>query len=296
MRIRAEDSPLSPLGLQLDPTQAQAALAGGVDRLRALVREHAVVILRGLGDTFPDPQALSRFASQWGAVMPWSFGDVLELDEQASPNDSVFAHDRLPLHWDGMYRDATPEFMMLYCRRAPAQNEGGRTFVVDTRRVLARADAATVQRWKQIDVTYFKGGQVHYSGAAHSPLVARHPRSGEDVLRLEGPFHADAPLLNEPLRIWNGIAAADVAAFEQELVVQLRAEDCCLSHAWEAGDLMIADNFAVLHGREGFTSGSRRTLWRVQVHAEPMAFNPPVPERFAEPCPPPGTPVTCAGE
>jgi len=289
------DAPLSPFGIALVADRAQALMDAGIDTLRALVRQHAVVILRGVGSRFADKEALSRFASAWGPVMPWSFGSVLEVEERPSPRDAVYDSARLPLHWDGMYREATPEFMMLYCARAPREGEGGRTRVVDTRRVARQAGRQTLERWRQVSVTYLKGGRVHYSGAAHSPLIAQHPLTGEDVIRLDGPYTASAPLLNEPVRIWHGIASSAVTAFEDDLASHLLADDCCLAHAWEDGDLMIADNFAVLHGRDRFTPGSRRTLWRVQVHAEPMALNLPIPDGLVPPPAPPGRPEAAGG-
>lgn len=264
---------LLPFGRLYAGDAARQLLGDDAAILRGLVRRHAAIVLRGVAEAFPDTASLAAFAERWGQVMMWPFGAVLEVDEHAEPHDLVFDTSHLPLHWDGSYRDATPEFMMLFCRRATAQ--GGRTLLVDTRRVLRAAGSARSTRWAQISLTYLKHGQVHYSGAAHSPLVVQHPISGEDVLRFEGPYPRSRPVLNPPTRLWHGIEPGAVDALEDDLVQRLMAEDCCLAHAWQAGDLVIGDNFALLHGREAFPAGSRRSLWRAQVHSDPVTRNAP---------------------
>ncbi|MDR6094381.1 hypothetical protein [Stenotrophomonas sp. SORGH_AS_0321] len=57
------EAPLSPFGIALAADRAQALMDSGIDTLRALVRQHAVVILRGVGSKLADKEALSRFAS-----------------------------------------------------------------------------------------------------------------------------------------------------------------------------------------------------------------------------------------
>lgn len=272
---------LLPFGRELGPSEASRCLQGDVAPLRALVRAHGAVILRDVARCIPDAASLAALGARWGQVMPWPFGPVLKVEERAVPRDLVFDHAHMPLHWDGSYREAMPEFMMLYCHRAASR--GGRTLLVDTRRVIRQADAATLDTWRAISVTYLKGGRVHYSGAAHSPLVVKHPVTGEDVLRFEGPFPHAHPLVNPPERIWHGIAEQGITRTEADLATRLLDPNCCLAHRWSEGDLVIGDNFALLHGRESFEAGSARSLWRVQIHADPLVLNPAVPALSVRP-------------
>ena len=39
-----------------------------------------------------------------------------------------------------------------------------------------------------------------------------------------------------------------------------------LLHRWEAGDVVVADNHALLHGRLAFAGGEKRHIRRVNVH------------------------------
>ncbi|WP_175460979.1 TauD/TfdA family dioxygenase, partial [Vibrio parahaemolyticus] len=42
---------------------------------------------------------------------------------------------------------------------------------------------------------------------------------------------------------------------------------------WQQGDVVIADNFSLLHGREGFTARSARHLQRVHIQSNPVCAN-----------------------
>ena len=39
------------------------------------------------------------------------------------------------------------------------------------------------------------------------------------------------------------------------------------------GDVVVADNFSLLHGREGFTARSARHLQRVHIQSNPVCAN-----------------------
>ena len=36
-------------------------------------------------------------------------------------------------------------------------------------------------------------------------------------------------------------------------------------HSWEKGDVLISDNFSMMHTRSEFVSGADRELWRIHV-------------------------------
>jgi alpha-ketoglutarate-dependent taurine dioxygenase len=50
-----------------------------------------------------------------------------------------------------------------------------------------------------------------------------------------------------------------------EMAALLRAPRNCAEHAWRAGDVLIADNHALLHGRKAFIDATRRHLRRVNI-------------------------------
>lgn len=269
---------LQPFGLSvtLDAAEAgamPAALAREAAALKGLVRDHGLLLIRGLRGAFDVPSALLEFAGRLGQPMQWDFGAVLELKEQADARDMVFAPGHMPFHWDGTVADTTPELFMLYCVHAPGMAEGGRTLFNDTRRILAGLDAATLRRWRGCLLCYEVRKVAHYGGRTFARLVDRHPLSGAEVIRYVEPERADRPLLNAPVAHWHGVTAQEAAAIRQALAGLLHSPDYCLAHAWQQGDLVLVDNFALLHAREAYVSGAARHLLRVQVQADPVFHN-----------------------
>ena len=46
---------------------------------------------------------------------------------------------------------------------------------------------------------------------------------------------------------------------------RLNDERVCYAHRWQTGDVVIADNFTLLHGRRAFEHGTVRDIRRVNV-------------------------------
>lgn len=270
--------PMQPSGIRIELGEAEAmampaALARAAGRLRQRVREHGLVLIRGLRGAFDMPSALLEFASRLGQPMQWEFGAVLDLKEHADARDMVFAPGHMPFHWDGTVAATTPELFMLYCVEAPGSTDGGRTLFTDTRRLLASLDEATLCLWRGCMLAYEVNKVAHYGGTVFARLVDRHPRTGEEVLRYVEPEPPERPLLNAPRVHWHGVTAAEAATVQQQLARMLHAPAFCHAHAWRPGDLVLVDNFALLHAREPFASGAPRRLLRVQLHADPVFHN-----------------------
>src|SRR5262249_55989695 len=106
--------------------------------------------------------------------------------------------------------------------------------------------------------TYATQKVAHYGGTFTSPLLSRHPVSGEEILRFAEPV-AD---LNPVSVTMHGL---DGEAFFAGMRRRLRDPSLCHAHAWRVGDVLVADNHALLHGRRPFTRSARRHLRRVNV-------------------------------
>lgn len=39
----------------------------------------------------------------------------------------------------------------------------------------------------------------------------------------------------------------------------------CLWHEWQQGDIVVSDNFSMMHTRSSFESGAERELWRIHI-------------------------------
>lgn len=272
MRLNIE--PIVPFGIVVraeDPTTRPADL--DVSRLRELFRDHQLVLLRGFAD-LGTTEEFVRFCERWGEISLWPFGKVLELVEHANPRDHIFDHGSVPMHWDGMYRPQVPEYQIFRCVNAPSEGQGGRTTFANT--VAALADASTEHRnlWNRATGTYEREMEF-YKSQTVSPLVTKHPQRDLEVIRYNEPPPAEeASFLNPPRIVFTGIEDAEQTLLRESLRGALYNPAHFYAHEWRTGDVVIADNFSLLHGREKFVSGSRRHLQRVHVLSDPPFDNP----------------------
>ncbi|MFG2177933.1 TauD/TfdA dioxygenase family protein [Streptomyces abikoensis] len=244
---------LAPFGVLLRPGSLGHDLRElPVDTLRRLVRRHRLLVLRGFAGCVGDGE-LAEWASAWGRAC-----EVLDTDEKG----------RVPLHWDGLFAPRVPEFQILDCVSASEGGQAGRTLYCDTVRLLADADAMVgAGSWQGVTVTYrVPGGQ-----RAACPLVVPHPRDGAPTLRFHEPPHEDDPdLLDRPSHQFDGIDAPAVPALLDGLRAALHDPRYLYAHAWRTGDVVVADNHALLHGREAPADGTHRRLRQVRVLGEPL--------------------------
>jgi alpha-ketoglutarate-dependent taurine dioxygenase len=252
--------PLEPFGVVVG-----ASFEGEqVDNLHArlfeeLVGRHGVVVARGFAPLAGE--ALPEFGRRFGEVLGWDFGEVNELRARAGAENYLYTHHEVPFHWDGAFVGRVPRYIIFECESAPPPGAGGETLFCDTRRVLERAAPEVRESWARVRVTYSTEKVVHYGGTFTSPLLAGHPSGGEPVLRYAEPVDD----LN-PVRLdIEGVVAGSRDAFLLDMRRRLYAPEVCYAHAWRDGDILIADNHALLHGRRAFAESAPRRIRRVNV-------------------------------
>jgi alpha-ketoglutarate-dependent taurine dioxygenase len=272
MPIRLSEN--APFGLTLYPLLPKQVYEDlPVDELRDMVRRMRLVVLRGFSSRWQGPGALARYAAYWGDILPWPCGPTLDVREDKGTADQIFDHRRVPLHWDGMFREAIPEFQIFRCVHVSASDEGGRTLFFDTVRLLHDVEGGQLDAWKDVAVTYRIAHVAHYGGEVRSPLLVPHPVSGVATMRYNEPASEYEDFLNRHSLEYHGIQPADVPAFQRELHAALHDKRYRYAHRWEPGDIVIADNFSLLHGREAFRERSGRHLQRVHIQATPVHLN-----------------------
>ena len=138
---------------------------------------------------------------------------------------------------------------------------GGETLFCDTTLLLANASAEMRELWERVVITYSTEKVVHYGGTFTSPMVVQHPLNGRPVLRYAEPV-VD---LNPVELVIQRLDGMDQHEFIAGMRQRLNDVRCCYSHAWATGDLVIADNYTLLHGRRAFASGVQRHIRRVNV-------------------------------
>lgn len=265
---------VNPFGAMVEAQGANdSLLALDVDMLRELVWKERLIVLRGFRP-FDSTDDFTAYCERWGEISIWPFGKVLELIERANPEDHIFDNNYVPLHWDGMYRPQVPEFQIFRCVRAPALAQGGRTVFANTVSAIERASEETLELWRRVTGRYQRKME-YYDSTSISPLLDTHPLRGFQVLRYnEPPDMTRGHFLNPPLLNFTGIEPDEQETLHRSLKEALYAPESFYAHAWREGDVVIADNFSLLHGREGFTSQAPRELQRVHVLSNPPLNNP----------------------
>lgn len=248
-----------PFGLILGAAEAASDLQTvPVELLTSLVEEHRVVILRGFaplaGEEFP------HFCRRLGNWQEWDFGVVNNLRVEAQAANYLYTNRAVPFHWDGAFAGQIPHYIIFHCDSAPAEG-GGETLFCDTSRLLAAAPRGRLETWRRIEITYTTEKVVHYGGTFTSALITSHPTNGKEVLRFAEPVFDLNPVRLEI----RGIADSEQADFLKDMHERLNDEALCYAHKWRKGDVVIADNYVLLHGRREFDPAIKRQIRRVNV-------------------------------
>jgi alpha-ketoglutarate-dependent taurine dioxygenase len=252
--------PLSPFGIVLSSREAGADLFSlPTDQLRDSIAEHRVAVLRRFAS--PAGAALPAFCARLGEILDWDFGSVNELRVESDAKNYLYTDHAVPFHWDGAFVGRVPHYIVFHCAAAPPAGSGGETLFCDTITLLARATPERRQVWSRVEVTYSTEKLAHYGGSFTSPLLARHPVSGEENLRFAEPVEDLNPVHLEIA----GIPAETRFSFLEDLQARLYDPSVCYRHEWQADDVLIADNHALLHGRRAFDPTVSRHLRRVNV-------------------------------
>lgn len=252
--------PLEPFGVivraQFEGEQARQIPARLFEEW---VARRGVVVARGFAPL--SGEALPEFGRRFGEVLGWDFGEVNDLRVRAEAGNYLYTNHEVPFHWDGAFVGRAPRYIVFQCESAPPHGAGGETLFCDTRLLLERAAPGVREAWGRVQITYSTEKVVHYGGTFNSPLLARHPSSGEQVLRYAEPVDDLNPVRLEI----EGVAEGSREAFLLDMRRRLREPEVCYAHAWRDGDILVADNHALLHGRRAFGESAPRHIRRVNV-------------------------------
>ena len=265
---------INSFGLILEPKKALDNLSElDVEHLRKLAKREHLIVLRGFC-TFQDTESFSKYCERWGEISIWPFGKVLELVEQDNPEDHIFDNNYVPLHWDGMYRLQVPEFQIFHCVEAPLAGQGGRTTFSNTTLALKYASSESRKLWDKVTGTYQRKMEF-YNSKTTSPIIDKHPYEDFSVIRYNEPPSAEkGHFLNPPELEFTGVSLEELEGFHHSLKQALYDSRNFYAHEWQTGDIVIADNFSLLHGREEFVSKCSRHLQRVHILSNPPFDNP----------------------
>lgn len=272
--MKSKVSRIGSFGLCIEPENAGESIHSlKIEMLRELVWSERLIVLRGF-KTFSEADDFASYCERWGEISLWPFGKVLELVEHNNPEDHIFDNNYVPLHWDGMYRPQVPEFQIFHCVKAPNSGQGGRTTFSNTVAALEKAPTQVKELWKKVTGNYQRKME-YYDSKTVSPIIDLHPRHGFSVIRYnEPPLAGFGRFLNPPITEFNGLNTDEIDEFHRTIRESLYASENFYAHEWREGDVVVADNFSLLHGREAFATKAPRHLRRVHVQSHPPFDNP----------------------
>ena len=186
---------------------------------------------------------------------------VNELRVDPQTRNYLYTNREVPFHWDGAFLPRSPHYIFFHCDVAPDRHTGGETLFCDTVRLLGQAPVELQELWSHIVITYTTEKIVHYGGTFSSPLLVLHPTTGVRVLRYAEPVYDLNPV---QLNI-QGISEEQQHRFIEDMHRRLNDPRCCYAYSWESGDVVIADNHALLHGRRAFADQMPRHIRRVNI-------------------------------
>jgi len=253
-------SPLQPLGIELladEPrTKLETVDAG---ELTARLTERRFAVLRGFDS--PSTEAVLAFCRRFGEILEWEFGAVNELKTRSEARNYLYTPGAVPFHWDGAFVGRVPHYIFFHCAEAPPSGRGGETLFCDAVQLLERTGSDLRRQWERIRITYETEKVVHYGGTFTAAMVGRHPVTGKAVLRYAEPVED----LN-PVRLSiEGMTGEEQSRFVSHMRTQLYDPAVCYAHAWRKGDIVLADNHALLHGRRAYDPSAPRHLRRVNI-------------------------------
>ncbi len=250
------------------------------EQIFALVREHKVVVFRGFC-TLPK-QELALFAQTLGKPLQWPFGAINELIVKPDTENYLFTSHEVPFHWDGAFVGQIPHIILFQCLIAPEKTDFGGTTFADTNKILTSLPSEKLEAWKQISVRYETARVVHYGGNITQRLVLEHETEQREhdpsprmVMRYAEPVEDLNPVT---LQVSGVSSQRDFIAEMKEL---LYSPEFLLTHRWEDGDIVLADNHVLLHGRESFTNPNQRHIQRINILHRPTK---PTVRRFLSNC------------
>ena len=251
---------LTPFGMEVTATLAGASAEEiGVPLLKEWIAKERFVLLRGFAALSTD--AMMRMAWALGEPLEWEFGAINELKTKPDAKNYIYTTGAVPFHWDGAFVGKIPHYILFSCEVAPPEDSGGETIFCDGGKVLRGATVEKRALWKKTSITYSCDRVVHYGGSFTSPMIVAHTVSGEETLRFAEPVHDLNPVALEI----PGMTPEQSAALIGEMAKLLRKPEYCAAHAWRAGDVLIADNHALLHGRNAFVHAGQRHIRRVNI-------------------------------
>lgn len=228
---------------------------------RSLLSEAPLWLFRGF-DALTREALLKICAEDVASdLLHWDFGPVMEMREHPQAANYLFSREAVPFHWDGAFH-RVPRFLVFNCIEAPVDGGGGETLFTNTEMILAKTREEEKNLWDRTHLVYETEKKAHYGGRVRTEMVARHPDTGREVIRFAEPV---ATQLNPVSMTVEGPMCLRQESFLDRMRELIYSPSFCYEHQWQEGDLLVADNNTLIHGRRAFVKDCPRHLRRIQI-------------------------------
>ena len=218
----------------------------GLQSLLETIDQHGFALLANCPRAVP---AVERLANKIGYVRETIFGGAWDFEANEAMADSAFSPKEVRPHTDGTYSHDAPGVQMLLCLDYDAK--GGDSIMVDGLEIVRRLQMETPDAYRTLTQVHvpgqYRGDGVH--------LLARRP-----VLRLGLEGEVVQVSFNNYDRAPFRLPDAEMAEFYEAIrAFDSLANDPQLQwrHLLAPGEMLIFNNWRVLHGRGEF-QGRRR--------------------------------------
>lgn len=218
--------------------------------IRDALIEHHLLLFRNK-TLLPEQQV--AFSENFGELeqFPWNPSQLQaypEIFRLANHPEDGYENVGMYWHSDGTFRaDSTP-ISIFHLLEVP--EEGGDTWFSNLRKTWLSLPEDFKERIKDLRT-------VHSNHVIH-PLVNKHPVTGLDHVYLN--MGLTAGIL--------GISPSEAEEIMSTIDMHFSKPENSYHHKWEAGDLIVADNFGVAHQARPVSKNTKRILHRTTVAAD----------------------------
>ncbi len=206
-------------------------------------------------------QDLIHFSEKLGELLKWDFGYINELKIDSSKNNYLYSNQKVPFHWDGAFHKS-PYLLIFHCLKAPKKEDGGQTLFTNSNAIYNSLNDLDIANLKKITLEYQTSKVAHYGGNIKVKPLAKHPYSNENIIR----FAEEVSTQLNPVSLKiSGLNTKLQQQYKSLMIKKIYDCEYCYQHDWQDNELIIADNFSLLHGRLKFNNNSKRHIRRVQI-------------------------------
>ena len=268
MKIIVKKITGSNIGVQLVCHENLSSLAELAHEILSNVNEKGLVLVKNLSltrDNFKELVNLLGTTTENKYLSGSS--ELLDLNSDPDPEKSVTGSVALPLHTDGLLVRTRPKYTILYCNEFNQDEGYGETEICGQKLAFENMPKHLKEMFQK-DWEYQAKDMSHFQLLADewlsiSPFIKNN--DGTTSMNLALPFDSKEKSPAWSVRL-SGKDEQSSRVYLLELDQFLKNCEAFYSHRWSPSDLLIINNYKVLHGRNEVTKNGIRHLFRGQIN------------------------------